>query len=323
MTRFLLLLSLLSQPLEESKLGIHLIGRLTEGAKRIIEAGPPVIKVLDPQAVADMREAIILYKKKYPSGLVVVRVWEGTPAIRFSQSNEPERSADLFWTKVLEPALKRLPEKNRRLIDYLEGPNEGENCPTWESVESAHWFGRFWVRLARRIREGGMRPCVGSIAVGNPPGTIDEIYSKLGAFLPALRTAKECGGSWSYHAYSLQYTTDPTVEIWYSLRYRLSYNYLSKTDRELARFPLILTEGGIDRAGNPHTDGWRARGDRSRFVTWLQWFDDELHKDEFVKGVTLFQIGDPQGWFSFDLEEASDWIAQHIKRMKQARQEGG
>ena len=262
-----------------SKLSIHLIGGYTEGAKRIIAAKPRVIKVLDPQASPAMREAMRDYKHRHPKGLVVVRVWERTSGLRYRLEDDPVQSADDFWNRVLRPAMDTLSASDRRLIDFLEGPNECENTPCWESVEGARWFGRFWERLAERIAQAGFRPCVGSIPVGNPPGSISEIRAKLGAFLPALRAAKRFNGAWSYHSYSVDYTTDPAVEYWFSLRYRIFYEYLREQHPDLANLPLILTEGGIDRAGNPTQDGWRARGDAAKFQKWLLWYDSELKKD--------------------------------------------
>lgn len=297
-----------------SKLGIHLIGHYTKGAREIIAAGPRVIKVLDPQASSMMREAMRDYKRRYPEGIIVVRIWEGTPKVRFWMTDDPIKSADDFWYRILAPALRHLPREERNLIDFLEGPNEGENTPTWEDVASARWFGRFWVRLARHIAKAGFHPCVGSIPVGGPPGTLEEIYAKLAAFVPALRAAKRFGGAWSYHAYSLKYTTDPEVERWYSLRYRIFYEFLKDRYPDLADLPIILTEGGIDFRGNPKTDGWRARGSPQKFQGWLEWFDRQLRKDPQVIGVTLFQIGDSKGWWSFDLEPVAGWLARHLRR---------
>ncbi len=304
---------LLLEPLSASKLGIHLIGNYTEGARKIVAAGPRVIKVLDPQASSAMREAVRDYKQRYPNGIVVMRVWERTPQVRYQLADDPITSADDFWQRVLAPAVNALPPEDRRCVDFLEGPNEGENTPTWESVEAARWFGRFWERLCEHIARAGMRPCVGSVAVGNPPGSLEEIHAKLEAFVPALKAAKRFKGAWSYHAYSLPYTTDERVEMWYSLRYRLFYAFLRQRHPDLADLPLILTEGGIDKAGNPKTDGWRARGDEQKFQAWLQWFDAELRKDKEVVGVTLFQIGDPHGWWSFDLEPIAAWLASYLR----------
>lgn len=313
---FLLAAFLLFEPLSQSKLGIHLIGRYTGGARKVIAAGPTVIKVLDPQANSEMIEAVRDYKRRCPNGIVVMRVWERTSQVRYSLSDNPERCAEDFWRKVLEPAVKALSPSDRKLVDFLEGPNEGENTPTWESVESARWFGLFWVHLAKRIAFEGLRPCIASIAVGNPPGTLNEIFAKLNVFVPALRAAKQFNGAWSYHAYSLEYTTDLGIETWYSLRYRLFYDFLRRNHPNLADLPILLTEAGIDRRGNPKTDGWRARGDSEKFQNWLRWFDSELQKDKEVIGATLFQIGDPQGWWSFDLEPVADWLADYLTSNK-------
>ncbi|GIV18887.1 MAG: hypothetical protein KatS3mg023_0638 [Armatimonadota bacterium] len=295
-----------------SKLGIHLIGSYTEGARRILAAKPRVMKVLDPQVSAGMREAMRDYKQRHPKGLVVMRVWERTSGLRYRLEDDPAQSADDFWNRVLQPAVHALSASDRRLVDYLEGPNECENTPCWESVESARWFGRFWERLAERIAQAGFRPCVGSIPVGNPPGNIAEIRAKLEAFLPALRAAKRWNGAWSYHSYSIEYTTDVAVEYWHSLRYRIFYEFLRERYPDLANLPMILTEGGIDRAGNPNNDGWRARGDAAKFQKWLLWYDSELKKDPYVVGSTLFQIGNPEGWWSFDVEPIAQWLADVI-----------
>jgi len=151
-------------PLSRSKLSVHLLGHYTEGGKRVVAVGPRVIKVLDPQANADMLAAMRDYKRRFPTGLVVVRVWEKTPSVHYGLADDPVTSADDFWRKILEPALNRLTPEDRALIDFLEGPNEGETTPTWHSVETATWFGRFWQRLAATIAQTGLRPCVGRVS---------------------------------------------------------------------------------------------------------------------------------------------------------------
>jgi hypothetical protein len=77
--------------------------------------------------------------------------------------------------------------------------------------------------------------------------------------------------------------------------------------------PLILTEGGVDRDGNPQTSGWQARGDTARFEDWLTWFDGALAQDAYVLGVTLFESGDAGGWPSFDIEPVADWLAMRLR----------
>src|SRR4029077_16173636 len=92
----------------------------------------------------------------------------------------------------------------------------------------------------------GHKPWIGSTAVGNPGGSTAEMQSYLAAFVPALRQGKAAGGGWSYHAYTIGYTTDPGTEIYYSLRYRQFYSYFASAFVDLATMPLILTEGGVD-----------------------------------------------------------------------------
>lgn len=295
-------------PPSASRLSAHLIARYTPGARQIVAARPRVLKVLDLHA--DMVEALRDYKRRVPRGKTVLRIFTRQ---RYAVSDDPVQSARHFWETVLWPPLQRLSPEDRRLIDYLEGPNEGDSTPTWESVEHARWFGAFWVELAATMRRAGFRPCVGSIAVGNPPGSPEEIARKIRAFLPALQAAQAAGGAWSYHSYTVEYTEDLAVEAWYSLRYRMLHDIMAREDPRLARLPLIITEGGVDRDGNPLTSGWSARGTLARYLRWLRWFDSELRKDPYVIGVTLFQIGDPLDWGSFDLEPAAAGIAALIR----------
>ena len=287
-----------------SRLSVHLIARYTPGARRIVAARPRVLKVLDLHA--DMLEALRDYKRRCPGGRTVLRIYTRQT---YTTSDDPVRSARHFWDTVLWPPIRSLSPEDRRLIDFLEGPNEGDSTPTWSSVADARWFGAFWAELATMMRRAGFRPCVGSIAVGNPPGSPEEIEERLRAFLPALRAALAAKGAWSYHAYTIDYTNNPSIEAWYSLRYRMLHDIMVRQEPRLARLPLILTEGGVDRDGNPLTAGWAARGTPERYLRWLRWLDSELRKDPYVLGVTLFQIGDPTGWGSFDLEPVADGIA--------------
>ena len=71
---------------------------------------------------------------------------------------------------------------------------------------------------------------------------------------------------------------------------------------DLARLPLVLSEAGVDRAGNSHEDGWVSRGSADDYERWLRWFDAELRKDPSVVGATLFASGGFESWPSFELE---------------------
>ena len=256
-----------------------------------------------------MLQAARAYKAATPLGQVVLRVYTATS---YPITADPAASATNFWTTVLQPPLKALSPSDRALIDYLEGPNEGDSTPTWQSLQAAQWFSTFWQNLSPLIAGAGFKPCIGSIAVGNPPGTPGQIQSYIAALVPALRQAKSLGGAWSYHAYTINYVTDANVEYYYSLRYRQYYGQFAAQFPDLASMPLILTEGGVDQSGTPSTSGWQARGSAADYERWLNWFDHQLAADSYVMGCTLFELGNPAGWSSFDLEPIGAWLGNYL-----------
>lgn len=303
-----MLLCALTCWVSDSKLSIHLIRAYTPGARAVIAAGPRVIKILDigPDMLAAARD----YKQRNPKGIVVLRIYT---TVRYAADDDPANSARDFVSRVLLPPISALSKADRALIDYVEGPNECESTPCWGTTAGAEWFSAFTAKMVRELAANGLKACVGSIPVGNPPGTPAEVTAQIDAFIPALKVALEHGGTWGYHAYTLEYSTDAAIEWHYSLRYRQWIDRFKAKQPDLLKLPLILTEGGVDRDGNPSKSGWKARGDAERYQRWLRWFDDEITKDPQVVGVTMFQIGDPN-WPSFDLEPVAPWLAAHIKR---------
>lgn len=290
-----------------SKIGIHLLVNYTPGAKKVIEANCPVIKILDVHP--DMMRALRDYKTHNPGGIVVLRIYTPTGS---SMDQDPAERAKWFWNSVLWPQLSKLSPAQKKMIDYVEGPNEGET-PIWGSVKDMEWGVKFYQTLCPIMKEHGFKPCIANFPVGNPPGNADEVIAKIRAFTPAIRAAKEAGGCWSYHSYSCHFTTDIKEELFYSLRYRGYHETLKKYAPDVADVPMILTEGGIDSDGvnNTAIPGWKREG-AEKFKNWLVWFDSEIKKDPYVKGITLFQIGDPRGWDSFDLEPVTDWMADYL-----------
>ena len=212
-----------AQDLSPSKLSAHLINNYTAGSSNILAGHPRVLKVLglDSGFPSGMVQAMRDYKAQVPSGKLVVRIYSPR---NYSLGDDATASAGDFWTNILQKGLSFLSSTDQALIDYLEGPNEGQTptlgYPGTAPLQASQWFNQFWTNLTPEIAGAGYKPCIGSIAVGNPGGTPSEMQSYLAAFVPALRQAQGAGGAWSYHAYTINYTTDPVVEIWYSLRYR-------------------------------------------------------------------------------------------------------
>ncbi len=301
-----------AQSLSKSKLSAHFIDSYTVGSSSIVFGRPRVLKVLAldggwPEGmVAAMRD----YRLKAPAGKIVVRVYSPR---QYSLAEDATAAAADFWANILAKSLNYLSPSDRALIDYLEGPNEGQTptlgYPSSDALKASQWFNQFWTNLTPRIVAAGFKPCIGSLAVGNPGG---DMQAHLSTFVPALRQARDAGGAWSYHSYTIQYTTDVGVEYWYSLRYRQFYQFFAASYPDLSAMPLILTEGGVDQSGDPAGSGWRARGSASDYQRWLNWFDQQISLDAYVLGCTLFQNGDPGGWWSFDLEPISTWLRDYL-----------
>lgn len=289
-------------PPSQSKISVHLLISYSPGAAQIIQAHPRVIKILGTDG--GMIQAARDFKASTPEGKVVCRIY--TP-LRWSVNDNPAAAGTNFWQTVLAPALVNLSAADKALIDYVEGPNEGDSTPTWASAADTQWYNTFWMHLAPLIANAGFRPLAYSISVGNPPGSQAEIQASLDRIVPSLRLCQSLGGGWSYHSYSLPYSTNLTDEIWYSVRYRQYYSYFASRYPDLVNLPLVLTEGGIDGAGP-----WSTRGDTNRFQNWLAWFDSEIRNDAYCLGVTLFQIGDTGGWNHFNVEPVAGWIANHL-----------
>src|ERR1039458_4519839 len=300
-----------AQTLSNSKLSAHLINGYTVGSSNIVSGKPRLLKVLalDSGFPSGLVQAMRDYKTKAPGGKVVVRVYSPK---NYSLANDPTASALDFWNTILQPPLNGISASDRALIDYLEGPNEGETpalgYPSSPPGQASQWFNQFWTNLTPLMVSAGYKPCIGSIAVGNPGS-----FSDLDPFVPALRQAKAAGGAWSYHAYTIQYSTDTGVEIWYSLRYRQFYSYFAQQSySDLLNMPLILTEGGVDETGTPSTSGWQYRGTAAQYERWLNWFDCQMSQDSYLLGCTLFENGDPTGWSSFDLEPIAGWMKTYL-----------
>ncbi len=287
-----------------SKLGIFILSSYSEGAKKIVQAAPPVLKVMDPHSSPEMLNAVKDYKQAKPDGVVVVRIFGREPA--FKLQDDPVQSAETYFTQRLKQPLEIM-QSSKQLYDYIEAPNEVENTPGWETVEEVAWNGKFWARLTELNYQAGFKTCIGSIPVGNPGGDPKLIQEKLKAFSPALDAALKTGSTICYHGYSIEYSTDVAIENWFSLRHRIFTHALSEINPKYNSTQFIISEGGIDKSGNPETDGWQKRGSEQQFVDWLRWYDSELQKDPQVIGVTLFQIGDSY-WSSFDVEPMAEEI---------------
>ena len=294
--------------LSTSKLGVYVMDG-SAGAQQIAQSGPQMLIVFDPQKHSSVLQLCRDFKLAYPDGQVVLHVFEGTQTLKYTVQDNPVESANDFWQKALKPALDALQPDAHALIDYVEGPCEFNHTPPITTPNAAYWVGQFWSQLAMVIYNAGYKPVLGELPVGSLD--IDNLSNLMPPLVPALRTIRFLGGAWSYHAYTIEYSTDVETEIWYSLRYRQFYIYLCQHYPDLADMPMFLTETGVDRDGNPKTSGWKARGTAEKYEEWLSWFDSQIKRDSYITAATIFQIGDWY-WRSFDIEEIAGWLAIYL-----------
>lgn len=292
----------------KSKLSEFMINSYTDGARAILEANPPVVKVIMPWSDSAFYEAIRAWKKRVPEGVAVVRMYEGTPGLYYNATTDPAASAEDFFKKVISPGITKL-GSNKSLFDYVADPNEFENVPDWRGEANIKWNGAFWRRLSELSAGAGLRLCVGSIPVGNIEA------ADLGFVIDDFKAMKKQGAAFCYHGYTTNLSTDVSREIWYSLRYRQYYDYFKANAPEVADMPLIIGEGGVAGDGDPYA-GYQKYGGADKFKVWLQWYDGEIRKDSYVRGVTLFQIGNNSDWGAFNLEPISGWMADYLRSQK-------
>src|SRR6185369_17712175 len=116
-------------PPSQSKISVHLLSSYSSGAAQIIQARPRVIKILGTDS--GMMQAARDFKAAAPDGKVVCRIYTSNA---WSRTQDPAAAGSNFWQTILAPNLVNLSAADRALIDYVEGPNEGDSTPTWGST---------------------------------------------------------------------------------------------------------------------------------------------------------------------------------------------
>ena len=204
-------------------------------------------------------------------------------------------------------------------IKYWEGHNE----PVWSDEEGMTWYAEFEVERMRLMAELGLKCVIGNFATGTPD------LALWSAFLPALQVAREYEAILGLHEYSCpwmwwmtgKHQLDPNVdegdEGWTTLRYRKVYRQ-HLIPNGLGDVPLVITECGIDYGVTPKPPGvqggtWRELGDfwerendepdkADYYFRQLVWYDEELQKDDYVIGATIYTWGSFGGdWARFDV----------------------
>jgi hypothetical protein len=288
-----------------TKLGLHIL-RAAPDISEYIQAGAAVVKCVGEWGLA----------KDVPEGMLVVgRKFQGDydAQLQRSSGKTPLEAAQQFVGDQLG-----VYQLNPHIV-YWEGHNE----PVWSTPEEMSWYAQFEIERMKLMAQHGLRCVLGNFAAGTPPL---ELWP---AFLPAIREGLKFKAILGLHEYSCpwlwwmtgSYQIDPDAdegdEGWTTLRYRKVYRqYLSPND--LGHMPLAITECGLDPMVGPQPPGspggaWRDLGRFWRehdnepdaadyYYRQLVWYDEELQKDDYVVGATIFTFGSWGGtWSRFDV----------------------
>ncbi len=193
-------------------------------------------------------------------------------------------------------------------VDYWEGHNE----PVFENEAKMALYGWFEAERVRQMAAYGFKCAVGNFSSGNPP------LDQWDEFFPALRAVKEYGGALALHEYAaptMDHGYDPALgEGWLTLRYRKVYRAIVPSNLHA---PILITEAGIDGLVGADRPGPLGAGWQDFIEYWnkisldpdvfwayldqLQWYDEELQKDDWVIGATIFVAGGLKHFESYEI----------------------
>ncbi len=265
----------------------------------IVAACPRVVKWFNPDFAA-MRA----FKQHCPQSSTVLRIFG-------ANMNRP--TGDQFWDTRYEPVLANATVADKAAVDFLESDNECDAGWCTKTLDDSRGYGTFLQQFVARAKVEGWKPMVFNIGVGNPDGDVTtcagEGIQKFGAIVPAILAAGAAGGGWSYHGYTWDWLKDANAQSWSSLRYRRYADCYP----EVKNVPLVLTEAGFDKGGNPSTDGFAVNGGTAVYLDWLGWWQRELAKDSYVRGATLFAMSSDPYWSSFLLNPIVNDLINRIR----------
>lgn len=255
-------------------------------------------------------------KEVLPGVLVIGRKHQGAYDAQgqMAAGKTPREAAEQFVEDQLATY-----QQNAHIL-YWEGHNE----PVFGSRDGIAWYAQFEVARMQLMAQHGLRCVIGNFASGSPD------LSFWPAFFPALKAAQQFKALLGLHEYSCpwmwwmtgKHQLDPNAdegdEGWTTLRYRKVYRQ-HLIPNGLGNVPLVITESGIDPLVNPKPPQvgvggtwqqlgafWAAHDNEpdkaDYYFRQLVWYDQELQKDDYVVGATLFtwgSFGPP--WSDFDV----------------------
>jgi hypothetical protein len=266
----------------------------------IAQLKPKIIKFLDPNlANVQAVRAIV------PDGLLVYRKWQPAQPLGNSEVEAFQLGIEFGQEIAAEESVRK------GLVDLVEGYNErlGETAPAAEHRK----FAKFQMGFQEGLGLAPVEPVAFNFGTGNMnDGLIMEHYAEV------LDSYKWLG----FHEYDwprmdrlhLQGWAEGNKGMWLALRYRrIMEPIIAKIGEN--RWSVIVTECGMTQGvlggrdvGFLHPTN-TTQGEWSNHPTpisnddyWetLNWYSDELMKDDYVAGACMFVTGALSPWESFE-----------------------
>lgn len=266
-----------------NKLGFHVNMVSEKVYEAILKVRPPVIKTLHPD-VGFWRRV----KEAAPETFIIGRMY--TVDQQFQPN--PEDRGKAFADKVLALEINQY-----RFIDAWEAYNE-VLAPT-DDVTMYDALDRFQAAFGQRIREAGFEPVAMNHGTGQYLG---EDWVKH--FPRTLETHTYLGfheydwpDMWRLHRLGLE---EGNGGMWLALRYRRIMGPVRKAYGN--KHITVMTECGLTQAvypGRPDL-GWRSELSEERYWESLEWYNEELNKDDYVLGGAIFVVGAVAPFHTFE-----------------------
>ncbi len=270
-----------------NKLGFHVNALNERVFDAILKVRPKFIKTLDHNMQFWKR-----VKQVVPEVMIVGRHY-----VKHQEFlDNPEVRGREYATDILQLEINK-----EHIYEGWETYNEvmpGPDAPSPSEEANFRAYDRFQVAFAEVLRQGGFEPVAMNFGTGNFlgeqwikyfPGTL-ETYKYIGVHeydWPAM---------WRIHRKGMQ---EGNGGMWLTLRYRRQMGPVRAKYGN--KHTVLITECGLTQAVLQRADiGWRTELNEDEYWASLQWYNDEICRDDYVLGCAIFVVGQMAPWESFE-----------------------
>lgn len=245
-----------------------------ELVQQVYVSGVDIVKILEPYygEVKPFGNIDYINRPYFDGEPDKEMVWEG------------ERGADR-WANLVHPVLDRAP-----WALWVEGPNE----PVIYTPDRAKLLVEFSIRAAEHVHSWGFKYLGYVFSTCHPDLSLWPILVEGLSHFDGLALHE-------YDMGNLRLDGDGKSNNDYVLRYRHIIEICRQNGFVIPDNFIFITEGGVDRGGDPKNDGWRARGiSELAYLDWFKWLDSELRRNPEVRVETPF-VWNHGDWPSFEM----------------------